>query len=376
MPSGRIGELGAAVLAGFTLSLWSLSGMTQAPVVEHVSCLEGEVVPEIRAAVAELDDEPSDIEKRLALVSVLEANACYQDAVRILETGAELDEQNRVIQRRLRDARSLLDEHRYFAGLELAEKEARVKRNLLRCRQLEDINACGEAVQLRPEDPSIRIAAGDAHLAAQDLSQALEFYRVALQLDAGNDVAVGKIAKAETVLRELTGMCLNDETGSALGACDKALIHGTPEEFSIQKRRGMLFQASARPEQALDAYIAAMVLQDGDESVASAIVSISEQTNRGDALTLQMRGRALLALGRPKDAVTALEAASAMDPDSRAHARYLAEAELRAARTQQAPQDSHVASRPVRVAENDTSEASIVVTRRYSNEPLGPARSY
>jgi tetratricopeptide (TPR) repeat protein len=77
----------------------------------------------------------------------------------------------------------------------------------------------------------------------------------------------------------------------------------------------LLLQADNQLSPALDAYMAAARLDPGDHSVALAIVSLSDSTGRQDALTLAARGRALMALGRPSEALEPLRQALRLAPD-------------------------------------------------------------
>src|ERR1700675_354812 len=60
--------------------------------------------------------------------------------------------------------------------------------------------------------------------------------------------------------------------------------------------------------------MAAARLDPSDHSVALAIVSLSDSTGREDALTLAARGHALMALGRPAEALEPLRQALRLAP--------------------------------------------------------------
>src|SRR4051812_39756248 len=121
-------RLGVALL----LSLVSAVALADAPGV--ATCPAGAKSPELDAARARVTQDEDALDPRLKLADALLAQACYGDAVRVLEEGEAQHPRNNAIQSRLRDARSMLSEQRYFDGLGRAEEAARIQRNLLRCR--------------------------------------------------------------------------------------------------------------------------------------------------------------------------------------------------------------------------------------------------
>ena len=90
-----------------------------------------------------------------------------------------------------------------------------------------------------------------------------------------------------------------------MDACQAALLRGSPDEFALLRRKGILLQSFDKPEQALDAFIAANVLKQDDKSVALAIVALTDSTGRRDALALAARGSSLLTLHRASEALQA-----------------------------------------------------------------------
>src|SRR5207253_10096616 len=98
-------------------------------------CPAGAHSPELDAARTALGQDERALDPRLQFADALLAQGCYADAVHVLEDGEPLHPRNGAIQSRLRDARSMLSEQRYFDGLGRAEESAKVQRNVLRCRQ-------------------------------------------------------------------------------------------------------------------------------------------------------------------------------------------------------------------------------------------------
>ena len=269
----------------------------------------------VLAASKALEAKPGDLDARLKLADALLAEDCVDDAVHVLEEGEPLHGRNQQLQSRLREARSMMREQTYFEGLNRAEDAAKLSHNLLRCSKLADIEACDQALARQPGDPQIQLAKAEALLQAKRPADALVAYRRARELAPGDATIEQKIAAAETQRRaSLDDLPERDGAGGVAGL-PAALLPGNDDEFVIRKRTGILLQSSNQPAAALDSYIAANLLRHGDRSVALAIVSLSTDTGRRDALTLAARGSALLTLGRALEALTPLKQALTLSPD-------------------------------------------------------------
>jgi tetratricopeptide (TPR) repeat protein len=112
----------------------------------------------------------------------------------------------------------------------------------------------------------------------------------------------------------LVSQCEGSADVAAVDACQAALLRGSPDEFDLLRRKGILLQSFGKPEQALDAFIAANVLKQDDKSVALVIVALTDSTGRRDALALAARGSSLLLLRRASEALQALRQAEALAP--------------------------------------------------------------
>jgi tetratricopeptide (TPR) repeat protein len=302
-----------AVMA--SLAMLPLSLADGAPVPAAVSCPPGSRSPVLDAARVALDKDEAALEPRLKLADALLAAGCYGDAVHVLEEGETTHPRNGGIQSRLRDARSMLSEQRYFDGLGRAEEAAKDQRNLLRCRKLNDISACDEALRLKPDDTDVLSAKADALAQSNRPADALLVYRRAAELNPSDASLSGKIAAAEGQREALATECQRGTADAALQACQLALLRGANDEFTVHQRTAILLQGMDKPSRALDSYIAASLLRPQDKSVALAIVTLSESTARKDALTLAARGSALLTLNRGTEAAKALREAQALSPN-------------------------------------------------------------
>jgi predicted Zn-dependent protease len=107
---------------------------------------------------------------------------------------------NKELETRLRVARSLVGEETYFENLDRANDEAKLKRDTFRCITLSDLDACSEAVRMKPEDTTLLMAQGDALVHAKRPTEAIGRYRRAAALAPDlPDVAL-KISAAEAQL--------------------------------------------------------------------------------------------------------------------------------------------------------------------------------
>lgn len=338
------------------------------------SCPPGAHSPSLDEARAVLEKNERALEPRLKLADALLAQACYAHAVHVLEDGEAFHPRNGGIQSRLRDARSMLSEQRYFDGLDRAAEAAKIERNLLRCRQLGDLTACDDALKARPGDATIFTAKADALMQANRAAEAMPVYQRALELNPTDVDLQTKAKDAETRRLAQVDECLNGRADAALQACDLAQLRGASDEFSLQARKAMLLQGMDEPGKALDAYIAASLLKPDDKAVASGIVALTQSAGRNDALTLAARGNALLTLGRGTEALQALRQAQQLSPTLPDVKVRLAAAEKLARTEARKKAEADAAAKAV--AEIASAAAAPAVAesppaRKYSNE--GPA---
>ena len=279
------------------------------------ACQAAAEQPAIAEAKAALDANPTDLRVRLKLADAVGDAGCFSDALQVLQGGEALHPGDKELQARLRVAKSLVSEQGYFDSMDRAAKNATLSRATFRCAKLADLNACDEALNLKPNDPELLIAKADALVQLKRLGEAIGTYRNALPASADHEAVNAKIAAAEAQRRTFVDTCETKTGDAALRACKSAWLAGAPDEGTVFRRRGMLLQADNQLSPALDAYVAAARLDPGDRSVALAIVSLSDSTGRQDALTLAARGRALVALGRPSEALVPLRQALRLAPD-------------------------------------------------------------
>ena len=268
----------------------------------------------VTSAWAALKRSPNELEPQLALADALIDQGCYKEAVPILEAGLAQRPHSSELQSRLRAARSMLNEEHFFEGLGNAQETAKLQHSVMRCTKLADVSACDDALRSKPDDPQLVIAKGDALAHGGHPSEAILVYLHAGSLLPGDEGVKSKLAVAESQRETLVSQCEGSADGAAVDACQAALLRGSPDEFELLRRKGILLQSFGKPEQALDAFIAANVLKQDDKSVSLAIVALTDSTGRRDALALAARGSSLLTLHRASEALQSLHQAEALAP--------------------------------------------------------------
>jgi tetratricopeptide (TPR) repeat protein len=271
--------------------------------------------PAIAEAKAALDANTTDLRVRLKLADAWGDAGCFGDALQVLQAGEAMHPGDKELQARLRVARSLVSEQGYFDSMDRATKNATLSRATFRCAKLADVNSCDEALNVKPDDPELLVAKADTLVHLNRPGEAIGIYRSALPVSANREELSAKIALAESQRNTFLDTCETKTGEAARRACGSAWLPGAPDELTVFRRRGLLLQDDNQPSQALDAYMAAARLDPRDRSVALAIVSLSDSTQRQDALTLAARGRALMALGRPAQALEPLRQALRLAPD-------------------------------------------------------------
>jgi tetratricopeptide (TPR) repeat protein len=201
------------------------------------------------------------------------------------------------------------------ASPESIAAEARLDAEVARCSKLPDLVSCYAALSMKPNDPGLLAAEGDALVQLRRPGEAIGVYRNAIRSGGVQDVLSQKIAVAEQRRRFLLDECETQAGPAASRACESAWLPGAPDEVMVFKRRGLLLQNDNQPGASLDAYMAAARLAPRDRDVARAVVALSGSTERSDAPTLTARGAALMTLGRPADAILSFREALRLAPD-------------------------------------------------------------
>jgi tetratricopeptide (TPR) repeat protein len=201
------------------------------------------------------------------------------------------------------------------ASRESTAAEARLEAAVSRCTEFSELVSCAAALGIKPNDPRLLVAEGDALVQLRRPGEAIGVYRNAIKSGAVQDSVYPKIAVAQGHRRSLLHECETEGGPAAERACESAWLPGAPDEVMVFKRRGLLLQNDNQPGASLDAYLAAARLAPRDRDVARAVVALCDSTDRSDAPTLTARGAALMTLGRPADAIPSLREALRLAPD-------------------------------------------------------------
>jgi tetratricopeptide (TPR) repeat protein len=174
--------------------LWASAAAGQS--AARTSCPVDNQPAPVKQAYAALDRDPTQLEARLRLADRLVDQACYSDAVNVLTAGQALHPRSVELAGKLRDVRSILTEQTYIQGLTQAEDAARQQRSQLRCTKLGDLEACGDALKVAPNDASLVSARADALMQVGRAEEAATGYQRALQLSPSDETLKAKLAAA------------------------------------------------------------------------------------------------------------------------------------------------------------------------------------
>ena len=238
----------------FALLLLAATGLARA---DGALCqAAGARVTSARSALAAA---PASLPARFELADALIEASCYHDAVHTLEDGKSIHPRSAELTAKLRTTRSLVSEQDYFEGKEQAELAAKLSRNLLRCTRLADIEACDEALKLKPDEVQLLAGKGDALLKASRPGEAEAVYRHALRISPDDARIATQLAAARAQRQPLLERCKGNDDG-ALQACQNALSRGAEDEREILARMASLRQPRPlAPAASLAAQVAAPV---------------------------------------------------------------------------------------------------------------------
>jgi len=187
--------------------------------------------PAIAGILAKVARNPDDLRAQVALADAWSDAGCYNEAVGVLQRAVGAHPEIADLQTRLRVAKSLVGEEHFFDDLDRADREAKLKRDAFRCDNLADLDACREAVVVKPDDPALLTALGDALMRAKRPSEALQPYRRAEALTSDTGAVAEKIRLAEALLPELS-TAVPAGGGSANARLVRAVPTPAPRRYS------------------------------------------------------------------------------------------------------------------------------------------------
>jgi Flp pilus assembly protein TadD len=161
------------------------------------SCQAAAAQPAIADTKVALDRNPTDLPARFKLADAWSDAGCFNEALQVLQSGRELHPESKELETRLRVARSLVGEETYFDNLDRANDDAKLKRDTFRCTKLSDLDACGEALRMKPDDPALLVAQGDALVREKRPAEAIGHYRRAAAVAPDLPDVASRISAAE-----------------------------------------------------------------------------------------------------------------------------------------------------------------------------------
>jgi tetratricopeptide (TPR) repeat protein len=167
------------------------------------SCQSAAGQPPLTNAKAALERNSANLAARFSLADAWSDAGCFAEAVQVLQDAPELQSKNPELQTRLRVAKSLVGEETYFEELDRANAEAKLKRDAFRCSTLSDLDACSEAVRIKPEDALLLIEYADALMRTKRPADAISRYRRAAALAPNQPDIAAKLSAAEAQMRVL-----------------------------------------------------------------------------------------------------------------------------------------------------------------------------
>ncbi len=96
----------------------------------------------------------------------------------------------------------------FFDHLDRASAAARLRQASAQCIDQHELDACDDALRLKPDDPALLIAQGDALLRAKRPADAIERYRLAAVIAPGEHEVAAKLAAAEGQLQDAAAPAL------------------------------------------------------------------------------------------------------------------------------------------------------------------------
>ena len=183
------------ICAGCALAGFAARTLADTPAAP-AACQGGTAPAPVQEARAALEHAPEQLGARLRLADALVDQGCYEDAVSVLEAGRSAHPRSGELAAKLRDVRSMLAEQAYIKGITEAADAAKLQHDQLRCTKLADLQACNEALQVRPGDASLLLAKADALVQIARLEEGIEIYRRLASSSPANESLQSKLAAA------------------------------------------------------------------------------------------------------------------------------------------------------------------------------------
>jgi Flp pilus assembly protein TadD len=164
------------------------------------ACQAAASLPPLANALRAARSDPHDLSAAFNLADAWSDAGCVVDSLHVLESARSLNPTDKELDTRLRVARSLVGEANFFDNLDRADAQAKLKRDTFRCTTLSDLASCSEALHMKPDDPVLLVAHGDALMAANRPADAVTRYRLAAVLAPDSPGLAAKINAATAQL--------------------------------------------------------------------------------------------------------------------------------------------------------------------------------
>lgn len=275
--------------------LWIFGGILPAVSAElsaaqREDCLSASGSTAEAACRNALVQEPRDAGIRAALSNALVQSRHYDQAIRILREGLELEPGNADMKARLARAEQLRDEQRWIekqkqkreqsstTGM-TSQQRAEVGRMQIRCTKLKGqtaLEACNQGLAISPGNVAFYMGRANALMELERYGEALETYEDAQALAPSNSQAGRAMAKARALRQVSVKKCLQLSGSTALAACRAALQKGGADEAEIRERQGDLLSAAGKRQAAVDAYRAALSSGGSTRSISAKLGVLGE----------------------------------------------------------------------------------------------------
>ncbi|MCF6250460.1 MAG: tetratricopeptide repeat protein [Methylococcaceae bacterium] len=215
-----------------------------APTTLFAACVGAVGENAVNSCRQELGTNPYNLEARLALATTLDKLGRKAEAIKVLNQGMPLFQDDAVSKSTLEEKRWVIQQQRG----KRSTSNAAVRVKIIKCTKLKGktaLKACDEGLLRQPENTDLLVGRGKAllDLAPPKVIDAIYSYKKALSIAPSNQDIKRKLEYAENIRQISVSACMKKSGKAALSACNRALLKGAIDEASIQARRGKLLAA-------------------------------------------------------------------------------------------------------------------------------------
>jgi len=260
--------------------------------VEREACLSATGQSAVTRCYDALQKDPHDSQLRLTLSDALIQLQRYHQAISVLRKGLELEPDNDTIKNRLSRAEQIRKEYIWIeqkkqkreqssaAGM-TSQERMEAGRFEVRCSKLTGelaLQACNEGLARFPGRPLLYSGKGNALMSMERYGEAIEAYKDALTLNPRDATTKSALKKARALRKVSAKKCLELSGKTALEACNAAVRKGSLDEVAIRQRQGDLLSAAGRTQAAVSAYQAALAVDGSNKKVEAKLKALGIET--------------------------------------------------------------------------------------------------